>query len=266
MIKLIAVDMDDTILNNRLQLTDYTKSVVKAAMERDIHVTFATGRMYPSCRPFAEQLDLDLPLITYNGAMIKQAKSENLLFHQPVPLSVAREIVAWTEQTGHYLQVYVNDKVFVQTYNDKAALYSNHAKVEVHAVGDLNTFLTEAPTKMLLMAEQNNIVHVQQQMDQLFGDAINTARSKPTYLEILHPEVSKGAALAHLACLLGVRREEVMAVGDGYNDIEMLDYAGVSVAMGNAHPYVKERADFVTATNEEDGAAKAIERFVFACK
>lgn len=258
MIKLIAIDMDDTVLNNKLEITDYTRKVIKTAVEQGIYITFATGRMYGSCRRFADELGLEVPLITYNGALIKQVKTEKVLFHQPVPLSVAQQIATWAERAKYYLQVYVNDNVYVREQNDKADFYSNHAKVEVHAVGDLTAFLAEAPTKMLIMAEQDNIEKVERELQELCGPTIYMARSKPTFLEIVHPVVSKGNALAYLANMLDVKRQDVMAIGDGHNDLEMLEYAGFSVAMGNAHPHVKEQADFVTVTNEEDGAAKAI--------
>lgn len=260
MVRLIAVDMDDTVLNNKLEITGYTREVIKEAVRQGVYVTFATGRMFRSCRPFAAELDLDIPLITYNGALIKQAKSETVLYHQPVPLTVAREIAAWSGRTRHHLQIYVHDKLYVREINEKALLYGNRAQVEVIALGDLAGFLTEAPTKMLVITDQDHITEVERELRDTHGQTVHLTRSKPTFLEILHPAVSKGEALAYLAGMLGVPREEVMAIGDGYNDLEMLVYAGVSVAMGNAQPYIKARADFVTLTNEEDGAAKAIER------
>lgn len=264
MIKLIAVDMDDTVLNSKLEMTEYTRNTIKAAIRKGICLTFATGRMYRSCRPFAEELGLDVPLITYNGALIKQAKSEKVILHQPVPLSTAQKIVAWAERANYYVQAYVHDKLYVRKLCDEALFYSKLANVEVFEVGDLSGFLSEAPTKLLLVAEEDNILKVERELKELCGSAVHLTRSKPTFLEILHPVVSKGNALAHLAGMLGFGRQEVMAIGDGCNDIEMLEYAGVSVAMGNAHPYVKAQADFVTASNEEDGAAKAIERFLGA--
>lgn len=260
MVKLIAVDMDDTVLNNKLEMTDYTRKVIKKAVRQGVHVTFATGRMYCSCRRFADELALDVPLITYNGALIKQAKSAAVLYHQPVPLAAAREIVRWSERAGQYLQIYVNDTLYVRELNDLALGYGRRARAEVCAVGRLSQFLTQEPTKMLIITEQDQIAGIEQELRGLYGEAVHLTRSKPTYLEILHPQVSKGQALSFLADSLDIRREEVMAIGDGDNDLEMLAYAGVSVAMGNAHPHVQARADFVTGTNEEDGAAKAIER------
>lgn len=260
MIKLIAVDLDDTVLNSKLEITDYTKKTIRAAVDKGIHVTFATGRMFCSCRRFAEELELDVPLITYNGALIKHIKSEKVLYHQAVPLSSARKIAAWAGNFQHDLLLFINDNVYVRELNEKARFYANHAKVPVSEVGDLAAFLTEAPTKMLILEEADNMGIIERELQALCGNTVHRARSKPNFLEIVHPEVSKGKGLAYLADLLGVRQQAVMAIGDGYNDLEMLEYAGVSVAMGNAPPFIKERADLVTDTNEEDGAAKAIDQ------
>jgi hypothetical protein len=262
MIKLIAMDMDDTVLNSKLEVSGRTKEVIRAAVAKGIFVTFATGRMYSSCRPFAMELELDVPLITYNGALIQRAMSNEKLFHQPVPLGVAQQIVQWTEQHGHHIQLYIDDKVYVKARNEYAIWYGNHAKVEIYDVGDLTAFLQQEPTKMLIMSDAARIDGLLGELQGLCNSAVYMARSKPTFLEIVHPEVSKAKALDYLAKQLGVEREEVMAIGDGFNDLEMLEYAGLSVAMDNAHPRVKEQADYVTASNENDGVAKAIEKFV----
>jgi Cof subfamily protein (haloacid dehalogenase superfamily) len=260
MIKLIAMDMDDTVLNSRSEISGRTKQVIKAAVEKGIAVTFATGRMYSSCRPFALELSMDVPLITYNGALIQRALSDEVLFHQPVPLTAAQQITRWAEEKGHHLQAYVNDRVYVCERNEKALWYGRHAGVEIYDVGSLVAFLQQEPTKMLIMAEPHTIDPIMGELQNLCGNAVHMARSKAAFLEIVHPTVSKGIALKYLAEQLGISRAEVMAVGDGYNDLEMLEYAGVSVAMGNAHQHVKDQADYVTESNENDGVARAIER------
>lgn len=262
MIKLVAIDMDDTVLNNRLEISGRTKAVIRAAVDKGIAVTFATGRMYCSCRRFALELGLDVPLITYNGALIQQAISGAVLFHQPVPITAAAKIIQWAEQHHHYLQVYIGDKVFVSERNDKALWYEKHSSIEVYDVGSLTSFVTAEPTKMLMMLDKLSIESVMEELGEICGSSVNMFRSKPTFLEMVHPQVSKGHSLAYLAKLLRVDRDEVMAIGDGYNDIEMLEYAGLSIAMENANPRVKEQADYITDSNEQDGVAKAIERFI----
>jgi Cof subfamily protein (haloacid dehalogenase superfamily) len=261
MIKLIAMDMDDTALNNELEISGRTREVIQAAVAKGIHVTFATGRMYCSCRRFALELGLDVPLITYNGALIQRVLSDEILFHQPVPLKEARKIAQWADQNGHHLQLYVDDRVYVRECNDKAVWYGHHAGVEMFAVGPLSEFLSKEPTKMLIMADAEKLQQITRELRELCGDAVSITRSKPTFLEIVHPDVSKGKALAHLADFLGIERQAVMAIGDSYNDLEMIEYAGYGVAMDNAHQSIKERADFVTTSNNDDGVAEAIEKF-----
>jgi Cof subfamily protein (haloacid dehalogenase superfamily) len=262
MIKLVAIDMDDTVLNAQLEISERTKAAIRAAVAKGAAVTFATGRMYCSCRRFALELGLDVPLITYNGALIQQAISGAVLYHQPVPITVAAKVTQWAEEHRHHLQLYVGDRVYVSKCNDKALWYGKHSGVEVYDVGSLTSFLTVEPTKMLMMVEILSIDGVMEELYKLCGTTIHMSRSKPTFLELVHPQVSKGHALAYLANLLGVERSAVMAIGDGCNDLEMLEYAGLSVAMGNADPRVKEQADYITDTNEQDGVAKAIEKFI----
>jgi Cof subfamily protein (haloacid dehalogenase superfamily) len=261
MIKLIAMDMDDTVLNNKLEISGRTREVIQAAVAKGIFVTFATGRMYCSCRRFALELGLDVPLITYNGALIQRVLSDEILFHQPVPFKEARKITQWAEQNSHHLQLYVDDRVYVRECNDKAVWYGHHAGVEMFAVGPLPEFIAKEPTKMLIMADADNLQQITAELRELCGNALSLTRSKPTFLEIVHADVSKGKALAHLAQSLGIERQEVMAIGDSYNDLDMIEYAGLGVAMGNAQQFIKERADFVTTSNNDDGVAEAIERF-----
>ncbi|SDF62979.1 Cof-type HAD-IIB family hydrolase [Sporolituus thermophilus] len=261
-IKLIAVDLDDTLLDNSLAVSARAREAIAQAVAQGITVTVATGRMYRSALPYARQLGLDVPLITYNGALIKAALSGEVLLHRPLAEDVAHEVLAFSRQRGWYIQVYLDDVLYVTELNERALYYETIAGVKAVPVGDRLYDLPGAPTKLLVMAEPADILRIQEEVQARFGDRLYAVVSKPNYLEMVHPAVNKGAALAFLAEMLGISRDEVMAIGDSHNDLDMLEYAGFGVAMGNASERVKAVAQAVTRGNDEDGVAEAIEKIL----
>lgn len=261
-IKLVAVDLDDTLLDNNLAVSPRTADVIRRAVAGGATVTVATGRMFCSARPYARQLELDVPLITYNGAMIRRSISEETLLHKPLDADTARQVLAFFKDRGLYIQVYLDDKLYVRDFDDNARLYEKLAGVTAIPVGEELYSPAGAPTKLLALAEPAQIGEIGAEVRETFGDKLYVAASKPFYLEMTNPTVNKGVALAYLAGHLGVRQEEVMAVGDSSNDMDMLAYAGLGVAMGNAAPAVKAAANAVTGANDADGVAEAIEKYV----
>ncbi|HWR38784.1 MAG TPA: Cof-type HAD-IIB family hydrolase [Patescibacteria group bacterium] len=261
-IRLIAMDMDDTLLNSQLEISPRTREALMQARAQGVAVTIATGRMFRSALPYAHSLGLEVPLITYNGALIKSPLTGEVDFHGPVPLEKAKEVLRLCRQNGWYVQSYVNDQLYVREMDKYARYYSQLSGVEATVVGDSLYELDQAPTKMLAMAEAEEIARMQELFRQHFNGTLNIARSKPTYLEITDPAVNKGVALARLAERLGIDRQQVMAFGDSGNDLEMLRYAGWGVAMGNARDSAKAAARLVTASNDEDGIAAVVEQYV----
>lgn len=263
-IRLVAVDLDDTLLDEKQLLTQRTIKVVRQAMARGITVTIATGRMYSSTLPFALQLGLTAPLITYNGALIRSHETDEVLLHQPVPVDLARNVAELFRERGWHLQKYVNDRLLVEKLEENSLFYANYAKVEAFPVGEAFYRMDEAPTKMLAMASPDKLVFMQAVLQERFGDRLYVAPSKATYLEIINPLANKGTALAFLSKRMGIEKEAVMAIGDSMNDIDMIAYAGCGIAMGNANAVVKQAADAVTFSNVDDGVAAALEKYVLA--
>lgn len=261
-IKLVAVDLDDTLLDKRLGISLRTRAAIRQAVAQGVTVTVATGRMYCSALPYARQLDLDVPIITYNGGLIKSSLSNEVLFHRGIDPEIAKQILALFQERGWYIQAYVDDVLYVKEVNDKARYYENIAGVKAVAVGDRLYTLFDQPTKLLAMAETDEIKEINNIIQNRFAGNIYTAISKPNYLEMTHPTANKGKALEFLATKLNISREEVMAVGDSNNDLDMIRYAGFGVAMGNAADKIKAAAQAVTFGNNEDGVAEAIEKYV----
>lgn len=263
-IRLVAMDMDDTTLRDDRTISERVVQAVQNARKQGVHVTFATGRMPASVKPYIQQLGLDVPVITYNGAMIQEALSGKVLYRKVIPIETAREIVNWLLQQDIRFHVYLKDQIFVEKMNDWSRQYARATLVPVEETNLQERLATEEDgvEKILLFGEPEMTVAWANEIHLRYEGRVRSTKSKPHFLEIIHSTVNKGAALASLAERLGVKREEVLAVGDSLNDIEMIRYAGIGVAMGNARQEVKEAADVVTATNQDDGVAQAIEKYV----
>lgn len=263
-IRLVAMDLDDTLLRDDWTISPRVRDAIQKAQAQGVKVTIATGRMPISARPYAEQLGLDVPVITYHGAMIQQAISGDILFRRVIPSALASEIVQDIKGRGNYVQVYLKDRVITQTLNEWAEEYARIASVSIEEA-DLSSILAQEPEgveKILVIGEEFKLDQMVPFLKQSYGEKVHITKSKPHFMEIVESSVNKGAALASLAEGFGISRQDVMAIGDSFNDLEMIQYAGVGVAMGNARKEIKDQADAVTLTNEEDGVAEAIERYV----
>jgi Cof subfamily protein (haloacid dehalogenase superfamily) len=265
-IRLLAIDLDETLLDKTLAVSPRARDAIGRAMAQGVTVTVATGRMYRSALPYALQLNLDVPLITYNGALIKCSLSGETLLHRPLDGQVATDVLAFFRARGWYIQSYVDDVLYVRERDETALYYERRAGVTAVAIGDRIFSPAVAPTKLLTIASPQQITEVQAALAAEFGDRLYLARSKPDYLEITDPSANKGQALAFLAGRLGIGREQVMAIGDSPNDLDMIEYAGWGVAMGNAADHIKAAAQAVTAGNDADGAAEAIEVYILQGK
>jgi Cof subfamily protein (haloacid dehalogenase superfamily) len=261
-IRLVAIDVDLTLVGRDLKIGERTRAAVQAATEAGCVVTLTSGRMFRATVPFAEELGIGGPLITYDGALIKSVKTGEIICHRPVPLEQAREVAAYARREGLHLNVYVDDTLYVERYDDETASYTSHTKVEAVVVGDLVAFMKRPPTKLLVVASEEEVERRLPEFKKHFGDRLHVVRSMPRYVEFTAESVSKGSALSILARYLGVRRDEVLAIGDSENDVPMLEFAGIGVAVRNAREEVKQAADYVAHGESGDGVVEAVSRFV----
>lgn len=260
-IKLIAIDLDDTLLKNDLTISPRAKQAIKEAVNQGVAVTFATGRMFSSALPYALDLQLDLPLITYQGALVKYVDGR-VIYHKPIPLELAKKAVKFLQPYGYHVNLYINDELYMEKESPEGSRYLKIAKVPVHLVNDLSEALTVEPTKMLIIVEDAGIDQLACDLGREFGTSLNIMKSKSHFLEIGNKEATKGHALADLAQSLLLQPAQVMAIGDSWNDLDMIIYAGWGVAMENAVEEVKQHAQYITCKNDDDGVAEAIEKFV----
>ncbi len=275
-IKLVVLDIDGTISGDANQVNDAVKQAVKAAQSKGVKVAIATGRMYRSALRFHEAIGSDMPLISYQGAFIKDPQTQELVGHWPVEIEQALSLL---DDLGEFaihdqlsIHIYVNDELYVRKMTEQTAAYAERSKVGVNVVGDLREFLTSKttqhpPTKILALSDTAELVN---EMLRVFKDRytpqqLYLTKSVATFFEATNPIANKGTAVKHLAeNILGFDRSQVLAIGDNFNDLEMIEYAGIGVAMQNSPKGLQPLADWVAPSVEDDGAAVAIEKFVLS--
>lgn len=260
--KLLAIDCDDTLLNTECKLEKSTVAMIKKVRERGVGVTLATGRMFKSASGFAEELEMNLPMIVYNGALIKNAFTGEILLHQPIPVVLIKKIIDYAKERKVYLQLYIDDNLIIEKYQEETQLYMDIAGVDYQEVGDFANFPLVPSTKLMMIGDSKRIAAVEEELKGLYGNELSFMQSRPYFLEIIHPNVSKGKALEVLAEKHGILREEIIAVGDSFNDIGMIRYAGMGVAVANARDALKVHADYITTKERNLGVEEAIAKFI----
>ena len=261
-IRLVATDLDGTLVTGGHHIPERCVQAVTAARERGVHVVIATGRMHHSARDFALRLGLDEEaVISYNGAMVRAAATEETILHDPVPAELAEEILQYCTSRRAHIHYYVDDVMYVLKMDHYARSYWERTGSLPVPIGDVRRLKGTSPTKILIIDTPERAQMFLNEGRERFGDRVYLAHSLPEYVEYLNPRASKGRALTVLADHLGIPIEEVMACGDMPNDLPLVETAGLGVAMAHSPDVVKDAAYYVTSEGDE-GVAEAIEKFV----
>jgi Cof subfamily protein (haloacid dehalogenase superfamily) len=249
------MDLDRTILGSNLEFTPTLKSAVAGVAAAGIEPIIATGRMFASARPYALELGVRAPVICYQGALVADPVSGEWLLHRPMDVPLARDVIREVSAAGFHMNVYVDDKLFVEELNEESRTYAAHARLEAHVVGDLLAWLAEPTTKIVIVGEPVALDGLEAQMRAGFDGRLFIAKSLPYFLEVALPGVSKGSALEFVCGRLGIATADVVAFGDGANDIELLQEAGLGVAVADADPALVAHAGWTVPPVAEDGVA-----------
>jgi Cof subfamily protein (haloacid dehalogenase superfamily) len=269
MIKLVALDLDGTIVNEHLEISETTLAMLnRIQQEAGVKVVIATGRMFPSTIPFARRIGLKDPVISYQGAMIRDIADEfenilhhPILFHQTLDVDAVKAIIQLIEAEGYHANMYVNDNLYTTHLNTASVYYQSISGVTPQSAPNLLEVLTAPPSKIMIIDDK--APEIVQMLKERFPGVISACTSRHNFCEIVHASVSKWEAIKHLMARWNIQQDEVMCIGDQENDLSMITGAGVGVAMGNAPDHVKAQANYVTDTITNNGAAKSIEKFVF---
>ncbi len=255
---LVAVDLDGTLADEHNRCSPVDLRAMHAVAKRGAYVVIASGRMHAATERFWHEAQLNAPILSYNGAMVKHPRDGFIWFHLTVPAPFAEEIVHFCETHGYHLNYYLNDHLYVREHTAWSQLYHQRTGSVIEPVGSLTRFRGQSPTKLILIDTPETTDRLRDQFRERFGERLNIIKSNDEYLEFMHSGANKARTLQRLASQLGVPRQRVLAIGDGNNDIPMLEWAGYAVAMGNAKPAVKAIAHYIAPPIEQNGLAVAL--------
>lgn len=260
--RLIVIDVDGTLIERGKSISPRVHEAIARTQQRGVYVTLASGRMYLLLEPLVEMLGLRSPVICYGGALIVDPVTREPRYRRGVPLDLAREVIVAARSRALPARVYIDNRVFVDRIDPNAFNYESLTRVRATAVGDLLAFLQDDPTHLAVDAPPERTRSLVEEMRQIFHPRLHVTTGHPLLTEFSHPSVHKGSAVAWLARTLGIPLREVLAIGDDWNDVEMLHCAGLGIAVENAHPDVLAVAEEIVPSVADDGVAVALERFV----
>lgn len=265
-IKLIAIDLDGTLLNTQHEMTERAEKVLKSAMSQGVRIVIATGKTFASAKHLVKRLGLTTPGI-YNQGTITFNNDGSVHSQQIIDTMLARQIITFAEDRDYLVGVYSGSRILVRKMSKRMDELTTHFhEPSPEEVGPLQNILDTTPVnKIIAIApdDSRRIMALRWQLSiQIGSGARLLSAGIPDEIEVLPPNTSKGSALKVLLKEMGITANQVMAIGDGENDVEMLQMAGLGVAMGNANDHVKSVANTTTKTNDEDGVAEAIEKYV----
>jgi Cof subfamily protein (haloacid dehalogenase superfamily) len=264
-IRLVALDLDGTLIGEDLVLRPRVLAAIAAARARDVAITIVTGRMFAAAKPFAVTLGITGAIVCYQGAAIFDVASGATVRQIPVRADVARDTLAWASAHGVHAQCYADDTLYVEKIDRFSQRYTALARVEPVVVPSLaEAFAERATIKIVMVDDPDRSAQHLVDLTALLGDRAYLTRSHVDFVEVVDPAVNKGEALAFVAARYGVGLDETLAIGDAWNDVPLISAAAIGVAMGSGPPELLSRADAVVADVAHDGVAEAIERFVLA--
>lgn len=256
--RLAAFDLDGTLLNSEHKLAAKNREALQALAANDILVVLVSGRMHRSIQPISDQIGLENPIISYNGAMVRHATTGEVYHHTPVPADYAMAVVNDCVEQNLHLNFCLNDELYVAERNAWSDLYETRTGVPATSVGNLRELAGETPTKMLLIHTPEKLQPLLECFQTNYAKKLYVTQTQAEYIEFMNPAVTKGRALTALANQFNIPMNTVVAFGDSYNDESLLKTAGFGIAMANAVPPIRACADHITTTNDDNGVAKAV--------
>lgn len=262
MIKMVATDIDGTILRGDFGFSPAVKECIKDLCARGIKVVLVTGRMHCAAMCLAKELGINTPIVSYQGGMIKEnSKDGEVYYNKYLAPDYARKIIVWARENNIHLNLYMDDVLYVEQDNEIIRRYTE-ARYINFSVSPFDELKLEKINKILAI-DYDSAARVSGWVEYLTKEypELYIVTSTPYFCEISHPEAKKSTAVEFLCREWGLKKEEVLTIGDQNNDIELLKAGGIKVAMGNATEELKTYADYVTDTVNNDGFVKAIKKF-----
>lgn len=269
--KMVVMDMDYTLLNKNKEVSPGNKEALAEAAKKGVHLVVATGRIYSSARFYTRLLGINTPIIASNGAIIKEDATNKIMFQSILLDEVALKMIRLCKENGLYCHLYSQDTVYTekiinisQRYSEWNQRLNEEDRININVVESLEKTVEEERGKILKAVvvddDEEKLAYIREKI--METGKVSVSQSLKDNLEVMNKGINKGNAIRILSEIYGIKRDEIIAIGDNENDISMVEYAGLGIAMGNAVDILKERADYITGTYDEDGVAQVIREFV----
>ena len=265
--KLLALDLDGTLTNSHKEITPRTLDALMDAQRKGVRLILATGRPPYGVQPLARKLHLEDyhgMLLCFNGGTLIDCTTQEILFDQPLPHHYLPYLCSCAREGDCVVMSYQGDRLLTESPQDP---YVQHAvfinKIQIRQVEDFAKDVNPPLNKILIVGDPEKLPPIQQRIEREIPGELNVFTSMPFFLEVVPPGIDKAKTLERLLQLKGLSQEDLIAVGDGYNDLSMIQFAGIGVAMANGEAGVKAKADYVTThTNDEDGIIEILDKFL----
>lgn len=261
--KLMAIDIDGTLLDKNSQITQSTCDALQKIKEKGITITFATGRFYPDAIYFAKLLGFSCPMILLHGALI-QSQDGKVIRKQGLPPESIPILIEIAKKEKVPFQIFHENFLVIEKKSKWNDVYLSFSEIKPVIVPDINQYLKnhKSPFSFIYLGTEQRMAKLKKVVEDRLNNTIAIASAHPNLLEIIAPDVSKGRALKELAAMKNIPLSQTIAIGDSYNDMEVLKAAGLGVAMGNAPQEVKDIADYITKDNDNDGIAYFVSQYL----
>lgn len=265
-IKVLILDIDGTLTNSQKEISPETKRGILNIQERGHKVMLASGRPTSGMKRYAEDLQLEKYggyLLSFNGGRIINCITGEIVFQKILPSTVIPGLYRFAKEHDCGLITYLGEQIVLGTRMDEyIGIESRINGMEVREVENFVEFVDFDVNKCLMTAPPERAEQYEKELAAQYGDRLSIYRSEPFFIEIMPKNVDKASSIDRMLSTVGLTRQNTICCGDGFNDMTMIEYAGVGVAMGNAQPAVKEKADYITGTNDEDGLVEVIEKYI----
>ncbi|MGM0508367.1 MAG: Cof-type HAD-IIB family hydrolase [Fusobacteriota bacterium] len=252
MINTVVLDLDGTLLNSKGEISKFNKEIIFKLKENGVNILIATGRIYKATSRYKEELKLETPIICYNGSMVIDGKTDMRIDEITVDNKIVKEVISIAREFDVHLNLFQDENWYIETNREEAQIYKELSGLKYHIL-DFEDLEINDITKLMYIGDHEKLIKINGLLEEKFGNKIYKAFSKPHFLEILNSESSKGKTLKKVLDKKGINLKNVMAFGDNYNDLEMLENVGLGVLMKNAPEGMHEKIKIKTKTNDEDG-------------
>ncbi|MGL5317247.1 MAG: Cof-type HAD-IIB family hydrolase [Bacteroidales bacterium] len=264
--KILVLDLDGTLTNSKKEISERNKKSIFAAQEKGIKVILASGRPTYGIVPLAEELklaDFGGYILSYNGGTIINWETKEIIHEAKISGDVIPHLYNDATKNDVTILSYLNEDIITENKDDKYVAFEAHLnKMNVKQVESFTKTIAHDTPKCLIVGDENKLKVLEKEMQYKYGHSMSIYRSEPFFLELMPQNIDKAQSLKKLLSHLNMSKEEMIACGDGFNDLSMIEFAGLGVAMQNAQQKVKEVSQYITLSNDEDGVAHVVDKFI----